>query len=300
MRASRTCARADRHEQRVFGSRSTAGPRLDLLHRALLVLPEALREQLPRWRSIVAGLGRNVNPGGVGQAGVGHLRQARAPCRRAGLHLQWPSAVHPPRLDVALGGSEGDRCLGRALGHRGWLLGWTAGGHGDAARDHLVGNDGIVRRHPAGPGLHTGCDAGPTRPTNRADRPATMGRRCLGRGGVPPSGRAGLHSVAAAGPAGAARRAPARSHPRDRTPRRLARHRGGRRGLHRDTRPARGLTSDLGLHLVKFDGEATRSSRAVHDRGVVTDGNMSSGPTRCLRPADANRMATKMLSATCR
>ena len=122
--------RSDAHEQRVLRiAEALAGTLLDLAHRADDVVPEAIRELLAGREVVVAGLGRDREAGRSGQAGLGHLGEARAFSAEEVLHpgVALGRAV-APGVDVALRG--GVRSVARGRGGRGHRAGssesWNA------------------------------------------------------------------------------------------------------------------------------------------------------------------------------
>ena len=125
-------ARADADEQRVGRvAEALAGPPLDLLDRLEDVVPQAVGQPLARIEVVVAGLGRDREPGRCRQPGDRHLGEPRTLATEQVAHLGVAlGAAVTPGVDVALGRlvrTLGGRLRRRGRGHVGWASGGTAG-----------------------------------------------------------------------------------------------------------------------------------------------------------------------------
>ena len=115
-------ARAHAHEQRVGGiAEALAGPPLDFLHGLEDVVPQPVGQALAVGEVVVAGLGRDREPGRGGQSRDRHLGETGPFAAQEVAHLGVSlGAAVAPGVDVALG-----RCV-RPVGS---LRPWGGGGH---------------------------------------------------------------------------------------------------------------------------------------------------------------------------
>ena len=266
--------RADAHEERVRRvAEALAGPPLDLAHRLQDVVPEPVRELLAGGEVVVAGLGRDREPGRRREAGDRHLGEAGALAAEEVLHPAVAlGRALAPGVDVALLRAVRTVGLGHGgRGHRDRLLGVGRRGHRRRIWDRFAN---CSRLYPWSR-FASGCGT-VTRPRSADPEPALA--------------------------AGTGRPVPSRRH--DRSCRRSARHRRGVARLQREPRPARrrDRVARLLLGPLRRRADAVRA-RPVHDdrrdgrrqdraaavlRGVAA-GQRRHGRLRVLRPARPGR-----------